>query len=162
MKTNPIQTTLEEIKRPILINGIPQNVYALRLNKDYTVIPSHLKNTTVKTYNSLERKALPNGYCEEVQRKDYPINSDSVSSYIESSDYRNDPAQAIANAPKRVNLGDISQVQEFVRDNPVQAVGQYADILQKVADYFKAQSKSKVKAPVPQAVPQPAPQPKGE
>lgn len=98
-----------------------------------------------------ERKALSNGFVEEVVEKDYPINSESVTSYVESSDYRNDPAQAIANAPKRVNLGDISQVQEFVRDNPVQAVGQYADILQKVADYFKAQSKTQSKTPTPTA-----------
>ena len=157
MKTKPVQLPLEEIKRPILINGIPQNVFALRQKKDFSVIPSHLKNTTTKKYNTLERKSLPNGYCEELQRKDYPINSESVSSYVESSDYRNDPAQAIANAPKRVNLGDVSQVQEFVRDNPVQAVGQYADILQKVADYFKAQSKTPAK---PQAQPQATP--KGE
>lgn len=157
----PLEETLKENKRPILINGIPQNVFALRQKRDFTVIPFHLKNTTTKKYNTLERKALPNGYCEDVLQKDYPINSDSVSSYIESSDYHNDPAQAIANAPKRVNLGDISQVQEFVRDNPVQAVGQYADILQKVADYFKAQSKQ-VKVPAPQANPQPQPTPKGE
>lgn len=158
MKLNPIQIPLEEEKRPILINGIPQNVFALRQKKDFSVIPAHLKNTTIKKYNTLERKALPNGFCEELQRKDYPINSDSVSSYVESSDYRNDPAQAIANAPKRVNLGDISQVQEFVRDNPVQAVGQYADILQKVADYFKAQSKTSPAQPQPQ----PQATPKGE
>lgn len=159
MKTKPIQIPLEESKRPILINGIPQNVFALRQKKDFTVIPSHLKNTTIKKYNTLERKVLPNGYCEEMVRKDYPINSESVSSYVESSDYRNDPAQAIANAPKRVNLGDISQVQEFVRDNPVQAVGQYADILQKVADYFKAQAKTKTPTAQPQA---PTATPKGE
>lgn len=160
MKTTPMQISMEENKRPILINGIPQNVFALRQKRDFTVIPSHLKNKTIKTYNTLERKALPNGYCEEVKSKDYPVNSESVSSYIESSDYRNDPAQAIANAPKRVNLGDISQVQEFVRDNPVQAVGQYAEVLQKVADYFKAQAKSKSKVAAPQPAPQP--QPKGE
>ena len=128
------------IKRPLLINGIPQNVFVQRQEKDYTVIPSNLVNVTRKTYESLERKSLSNGFVEEVVVKDYPINSDSVTSYIESSDYRNDPAQAIANAPKRINLGDISQVQDFVRNNPVQAVGQYADILQKVADYFKAQA----------------------
>lgn len=157
MITKPVQLPSEEIKRPILINGIPQNVFALRQKQDFSVIPSHLKNTIIKKYNTLERKALPNGYCEELQRKDYPINSESVSSYLESSDYRNDPAQAIANAPKRVNLGDISQVQEFVRDNPVQAVGQYADILQKVADYFKAQSKTPA-----QPETQPQATPKGE
>lgn len=145
-------------KHQILIGGIPQSCYAVRQNMDLSVIPAHLKNKTREKYNTLERKALSNGYVEEVVEKDYPINSESVTSYLESSDYRNDPAQAVANAPKRVNLGDISQVQDFVRENPVQAVGQYAEILQKVADYFKAQSKT------PTAQPQAQPQetPKGE
>lgn len=145
-------------KKPLLINGIPQNVYVQRQKRDFTVIPSHLVNTMKLKYDSLERKQISNGFVEEVIEKDYPINSDSVTSYVESSDYRNDPAQAVANAPKRVNLGDISQVQEFVRNNPVQAVGQYADILQKVADYFKTEAKKTQPAQQPdlQSAQQPA------
>lgn len=150
------QVRIEEVKnkRPILINGIPQNVFVKRQEVDLSCIPAHLRNTTMLKYDTLERKQLSNGFVEEVVQKDYPINSDSVTSYVESSDYRNDPAQAIANAPKRVNLGDISQVQDFVRENPVQAVGQYADILQKVADYFKSQAKAKPAQAQP-AQPQP-------
>lgn len=131
-----------KLKRPLLINGIPQSVYVKECCRDMNTIPSQLRNVTKSKYDSLERRQLSNGFVEEIVEKDYPINSESVTSYVESSDYRNDPAQAIANAPKRVNLGDISQVQQFVQDNPVQAVGQYADILQKVADYFKQSAKS--------------------
>lgn len=138
------QITINEnkLKRPLLINGIPQSVYVKESCKDMSTIPSQLRNTTRLRYDSLERRQLSNGFVEEVVEKDYPVNSESVTSYVESSDYRNDPAQAIANAPKRVNLGDISQVQKFVDENPVHAVGQYADILQKVADYFKRSVKS--------------------
>jgi hypothetical protein len=124
------------LKRPLLINGIPQSVYVKECRKDMSTLPLQLRNVTKSKYDSLERRQLSNGFVEEVVEKDYPINSESVTSYVESSDYRNDPAQAIANAPKRVNLGDISQVQNFVRDNPVHAVGQYAGVLRKVADYF--------------------------
>lgn len=52
-----------------------------------------------------------------IVEKDYPINSESVSSLAEGADYRNDPAQAIAQAPKRVNLGDVTEAQAFL-NNP--------------------------------------------
>lgn len=149
MKNEVEQITIQEIqKRPLIINGIPQNVYVSAQQRDFSVIPVHLRNATKKTYSVLERQALPNGFVEEIVEKDYPINSASVTSYVEASDYRNDPVQAIANAPKRVNLGDISGVQEFVRDNPVQAVGKYADILRRVADYFETQSQQQQTPPV--------------
>lgn len=130
-------------KRPVFIGGIPQNFYLRAQTVDNSIIPEHLKNHTQLKYDSLERVQLLNGFTEEVVEKDYPINSETVSSYIESADYRNDPSQAVANAPKRVNLGDISEAQAFVRENPVQA-SKYADILQKVADYFKKQGQVQV------------------
>lgn len=129
------QMKIEDVaKKPVLVNGIRQNCYLLdrRVGVD-SVRPL----VETKKYFDLEEKQLPNGYAQELVEKDYPINSDSVSSYIESSDYRNDPLQAIANAPKRVNLGDISEVQRFMNENPVEATRQYADILSKVSQYFK-------------------------
>lgn len=80
------------------------------------------------------KKILPNGYLEVLEKKDYPINADSVSSYADSANYRNDPAQAVANAPKRVNLGDITEAQAFIRDNPQQALREYRDILARLQD----------------------------
>lgn len=41
----------------------------------------------------------------------YHITPQYVTSFVESSDYRKDPLNAIANGVKRVNLGDISDVQ---------------------------------------------------
>lgn len=139
------QLSVDEVKtaRPILINGIPQNIYVQSVENFTTAIPNHLRNHTIKTYETLERKKIPNGIVDGIVVKDYPINSESISSYVESSDYRNDPAQAVAKAPKRVNLGDITEVQKFAHENPVQAVGSYADILRKVANYFETQAKQK-------------------
>lgn len=134
-------------KCPILIGGIPQNVFVLRQRKDFSTIPTNLEYAVQEKYPSLERKNLSNGYTEEVVIKDYPINPDSVTSYADAADYRNDPLQAIAQAPKRVNLGDISEVQQFCRENPQQAIGQYAEVLQKVTDYFKAQAEKGAEAP---------------
>lgn len=136
---NKKQVTVEDVvKRPIFLSGIRQNCYLLDGRPGVLLKP--LVNRTLTQYNSLERVQLPNGFTEEIVKKDYPINSDSVTSYVESSDYRNDPAQAIANTPKRVNLGDISEVQDFVKSNPVDATRQYAAVLEKVAAYFKKQA----------------------
>lgn len=137
-KQQDIQMEIPE-KKPVIIGGIRQNCYALDVRTDISAL-RFPTNRTIKKYYSLEKETLPNGYTESVQEKDYPINSDSVTSYVESSDYRNDPNQAIANAPKRVNLGDITEVQSFVKENPVQATLQYADILNKVASYMKQQA----------------------
>lgn len=132
--------------RPVDIMGVRHSCYrkaCYRLDANNGVLPPPRPNRTLSKYYSLEREELPTGYQENVIEKDYPINSESVSSYIESSDYRNDPAQAIANAPKRVNLGDISGVQEFIKNNPVEATKQYADVLAKAVQFYKNQSQVK-------------------
>lgn len=141
------QLSVDKLK-PVDIMGVRHSCYrkaCYRLDASEIVTPPPRPNRTLSKYYSLEREELPAGFQETVVQKDYPINSDSVSSYLESSDYRNDPVQAIANAPKRVNLGDISEAQEFIKNSPVEATKQYADILTKVAQYFKNQSQVKTK-----------------
>lgn len=137
--SNKKQSTVTDVeKRPISLCGVRQNCYLLDTRP--SILKNPRPNRTLTQYNILERVQESNGFHEEILQKNYPINSDSVTSYVESSDYRNDPSQAVANAPKRVNLGDISEVQDFVKNNPVDATRQYADILEKVAKYFKEQS----------------------
>lgn len=130
-------------RKQVLIGGFPQNFYMRAQTIDTYSIPEHLKNKEQKTYLALERKELPSGFMDVVVEKDYPINSESVSSYIETSDYRLDPQNAIANARRRINLGDITQTQEFMGTNPIQASTKYSEVMQKVADYFKAQENKK-------------------
>lgn len=123
-------------KEKVRIGGIRQNIYITDRRENPRVLPPQ---TIQLKYSELTDIQLPNGYVQELVEKDYPINSESVSSYLESSDYRNDPASAIANAPKRVNLGDVTEVQRFINENPVQATTEYSAILRKVADYFDKQ-----------------------
>lgn len=136
-------------KKPVVVFGVKQNCYALDCRKPGSSIPLAVPNRTIKKYYELEQKTLDNGYVEQVVEKDYPINSDSVSSYIESSDYRLDPNQAIAQAPKRVNLGDVTEVQDFMKNNPMQATLHYADVLQKVSQYMKQQASKGLVSPAP-------------
>lgn len=140
-------------RRQVLIGGFPQNFYMRAQKIDTYSITEQEKNKEQKTYLAQERKELPSGFVDVVVEKDYPINSESVSSYIETSDYRLDPQNAIAKARKRVNLGDITQAQEFMGTNPIQASTKYSEVMQKVADYFKAQEAKKAQT----AGAQPAP-----
>lgn len=82
----------------------------------------------------MEKKDLPNGYVQELVEKDYPITSESVTSYADGADYRNDPAQAVANAPARVNLGDITEAQKFL-DNPQNFIKTFNEVKEKLASY---------------------------
>lgn len=133
-------------KGTVSLCGIKQNCYLLDTREK--VRQTSKPNRTIKQYNSIEEIQLPNGFVQEVVKKDYPINSDTITSYIESSDYRLDPMSAIQNAPKRVNLGDVSQVQEFVNSNPIEATRQYADVLGKVKAYFESVANAQEKAKV--------------
>lgn len=115
--------------RPVSINRARQNCYVC---DTLTVLQSMTHIEPEKTYASLERQLLPNGYVEGIELKDYPINSKSVTSYADGADYRNDPAQAVANAPKRVNIGDIAQLQDFMNNNPQEAVRVLRDVVAKL------------------------------
>lgn len=134
-------------KKAVTILGVRQNIY---VGDTVQGICDRVKHMPEKRYPSLERKNLPNGFTENVEIKDYPINSKSVSSYADSADYRNDPNGAIANAPNRVNMGDISQVQEFLANNPHQAV----EVFRNVMNTLENKTKQK-----PAGEPAPAPAP---
>lgn len=120
-------------KKPIVVNGFAQNVYRIGTRGGVTAVKVH--TPPQKTYVSLEKQMLPNGYVQTLVEKDYPINSASVTSYADGADYRNDPNQAIANAPQRVNLGDITQTQAFL-ENPQNNARIMSETLGKLKKYY--------------------------
>lgn len=126
-----IQSTLKQMKKA-RVCGSRQNCYVLDMT-NVSNVSRHIPTET--KYDSLERVHLPNGYTEEVVQKDYPITSESVTSYADSADYRNDPLQAIANAPKRVNLGDITEVQKFMQEDPQGSARVFRDVVAKLKQY---------------------------
>lgn len=124
------------------ICGLRQNCYVVDTN-------DNSKNRHIeprKYYASLEKRMLPNGYVFELEKVEYPINSETVTSYIDSADYRRDPMAAIANAPKRVNLGDISEVQNFIATNPQEAVRMYRAVGEQLEKYYQNLEKGSVNA----------------
>lgn len=126
------------MKKDVKICGLRQNCYALDTR---TVIEdSSIKQP--KYYSSLEKKQLPNGVVYNLEQVEYPITSESVTSYVESSDYHRDPLAAIANAPKRVNLGDITEVQDFIQKNPQDALRVYRQVGEQLQKYFETQTQA--------------------
>lgn len=120
--------------RKTFINGVKQNCFKSEgLEQSRPV--KHQQ--TIGSYTILEKKELPNGYTVNLEEQPYPINSDTVTSYVESSDYRRDPLGFAANSPKRVNLGDISQLQNFMRTNPQEAVRLYRSVGEKLEKYLE-------------------------
>lgn len=141
-------------KKRVIINGLRQNCFVLdgkpKCSATQCPRPTH--------YFSLEKKQLDNGYTFELEKVDYPITSESITSYVDSADYRRDPMQAIANAPKRVNLGDITEVQKFIESDPQQAVRVYKAVGEKLQEYYKKKENAPAPAPAEPAPAQPVPQ----
>lgn len=123
-------------KSRVVIGTYQQNCYVTDgcLKASSTSFP----NEEMKTYVSLEKVEMPNGFKQELVVKDYPITSESVSSLAEGADYRNDPAQAIANAPQRVNLGDITEAQKFL-SNPQNYAKVFDSVKKELAVYMAKQ-----------------------
>lgn len=127
-----------ELKR-VKVNTLVQNCFT----RDFVKVETKAVQQS-KKYKSLEEIKLPNGRVYELVEKDYPITPESVTSYADGADYRLDPQRAIENAPKRVNLGDVGEVQEFIKANPMEAVRLYRDIGAKLEAYVnQQQQKSK-------------------
>lgn len=137
-----------ELKK-VKVNTLAQNCYT----RDVVNVSAKAVQQP-KKYSSLEEIKLPNGLVYELVEKDYPITPESVTSYADGADYRLDPQRAIENAPKRVNLGDVGEVQEFIKTNPMEAVRLYRDIGAKLETYMKQQQQQKEDNNGGSAVPQ--------
>lgn len=118
------------MKKEIKIANARQNCYIVQGMCEGK--PVEEKKTDNKKYISLERINKGRGFSDELIEKDYPITSESVSSYAEGSDYRRDPLGAIANAPRRQNLGDVTQVQDFLANDPMQALRVFESVLKAI------------------------------
>lgn len=117
--------------RQVCILGNRQRVYV----RDCTpIMQKHIPQQKIEVVT--ERVELPTGYYEKLVEREYPITSESVSSYADTADFRNDPLGAIASAPKRVNLGDITGVQEFANGDPQKAISTYREVLGKISNYL--------------------------
>lgn len=98
--------------------------------RDYSTAFDLASTYEQKKYPELHRKVVENGIQDVIEMEDYPHTPERVKSYAASCDYRLDPVGAIANAPKRRNLGDVTAAQALE--------GYSREQLQALSDALKA------------------------
>lgn len=98
-----------EISSPATVSGFLQSSHWFLRER----LPVQtVKSSRTRKYFELEEIERADGFKGEVLvEKDYPYTPEYVSSFAASSDYRTDLLGAVMNAPKRKNLGDITQLQ---------------------------------------------------
>lgn len=88
---------------------------------------------TQKKYCELQRNTVTNGIKEELVCVEYPVTVDSVNSHVQSADYRNDIVSAVNQPPRGVNLGDLTAYQNFIAQNPAEALRVYQETVAKLS-----------------------------
>lgn len=95
------------MQRKIQSNVLKQNCFL----RDCVEEREHLSDYSDKTFTTIDEVVTNNGVKLVENQVPYHITPQYVNSFVDSSDYRRDPVNAVVNAPKRKNLGDISGVQ---------------------------------------------------
>lgn len=88
------------------------------------------RNKSPKMYSELQMVQTPNGFEERVVEVEYPITADYVKSFEQSTDYKLDLDNAIANGQGGQNLGDVTFLQELYKMDTAQ--------IEKLANNMKA------------------------
>lgn len=94
---------------PVKSNLLQQNCFV----RDVSLKKDLHSTFSVDSYISLDEKISDNGYVQEYNSYPYPITPQYVQSFVDSVDYRRDPANAVANGVHRVNLGDVGSIQRL-------------------------------------------------
>lgn len=98
------------------------------------VTPKVVKKSEYKSrrYASLVEVPDAVGVHYDLREFDYPITPENVKSYADSTDYKRDPAAAVAAGVRGVNLGDITEVQRIINTD-VSTVRSTLERIQKAA-----------------------------
>lgn len=100
---------MKKTKR-VLSNLIQQDVYVRDCRPAEDLASVRARNC----YYSLDEVVVPTGVELRETCHDYPITPESVDSYLESSDYRNDIQSAMSMPSRGCGLGDVSLMQEIL------------------------------------------------
>lgn len=126
------------MQKKIVTNLLQQNCYI----RESVPNVNNFTDYGDKVYNSLVEKPTKNGFEVKIEAFPYPITPQYVNSFVDSADYRRDPANAIANAPKRTNLGDVTELQSVVNMDFTTARKLYNDLKSKFENVSASTSKS--------------------
>lgn len=120
--------------KPVVTNLLRQNCYvrdAVRCDDLKTVCSE-------SSYESLDEVVSSDGLKIRYSSVPYHITPEYVNSFADSSDYRKDPANAIATAPKRVNLGDITPFNDVASMDTALAMSLYDQLKNKFSNLSKS------------------------
>lgn len=96
------------------------------------------------SYVSLDEKIVDDGFKQEFNSYDYPITPSYVDSFIDSSDYRRDPANAIIHGHDKKNMGDVTQLQNILHMDTASQRELYAQLQKKFNAPAKIVSDTKI------------------
>lgn len=94
----------------VVTNLLQQNCFVRDVREPFD-IQDPLQSSS---YVSLDEKIVENGFKQEYNVYDYPITPSYVDSFVDSSDYRRDPANAIVHGHDKKNMGDVTQLQDIL------------------------------------------------
>lgn len=128
--------------KPLKSNLLLQNCFVRDLTVAKLAVVDH-----VKDYISLDEVTTPNGIELRESVNPYPITPQYVNSFVDSSDYRRDPFNAVANAPVRNNLGDIAEVQRVASMDTETARKLFFELSERLGKVIKTPTAEKPVAP---------------
>lgn len=114
-------------QRKVVSNVLKQNCYI----RDCIPIEDVSSEYSDKTFKSLTETQTSKGIDINFVDVPYPITPQYVNSFVDSSDYRRDPVNAVANGVKRTNLGDVSGLQDVLGLDFVSAQKLYSALKRK-------------------------------
>lgn len=129
------------MQKKLSSNLLKQNCYIRDCVEEKVVTTDY----SDKTYTSVDEVVTSNGVKLVENQVPYHITPQYVNSFVDSSDYRRDPVNAVINAPRRQNLGDITGIQDICGFDFVSAQKLYQAL--------------KTKFETPKATPQPVENP---
>lgn len=109
---------------------LSQDIY---LREHSSLAERDVQSVSQKTYYELQRDTIANGIKENLVSVEYPVTTDSVNSHVQSADYRNDVVSAVNQPPRGVNLGDLTVYQNFIAQNPAEALRVYQETVAKLS-----------------------------
>lgn len=115
-------------KTRVPMNLIQQNVYV----RDVSPFYDEKKDFLIDSYVSQDEVVKSDGLKVERTVQDYPITPDSVNSYADGTNYRNDISAAVARSAPGRNIGDVAALQELLTKSPSEVSAFFASALEKI------------------------------
>lgn len=125
-------------------NLLQQNCFVRDVTTKSALVPEPGQDV----FFSLDEKSTSSGVEFELNSYPYPITPQYVNSFLDSTDYRRDPYNAVASAPKRVNLGDVSSLQSVASMDMESARSLYSQLKAKFDSSSKVDPGSEVSSSV--------------